>query len=209
MLPVAAAELGLTFVSLLAGLVLLLPGSLLALVARRFVWDTALAPSALDLLALGAAIAVNAGMHAGLRRTRSRPKLPSGFRALLWLALLGNATALAFMWLWSPGAGLSAIEYPHVQRVLVSIALTVLAIAIAGAGLLDRRRVRTASWGVVAVQCFRLVPASLAMRTWPGGDDGPGMAWAGLVIPFTWLLAVAGAVAVPWCAYVARRRESP
>ncbi len=206
-LPEAAGDLVPPFLSLLAGLVLLVPGSLIAWVLMPLLEPTGLMPRTAELLAFLAAPILNAGVFTAFAKMNWRPKLAFTFRTWLLVAGLGNATALAFMCLLFPSAGLRGLfEWPHVQRVVASVLLTLLTMVVVAVSLLVRGGFQPASWIVVTVQFVRLLPASQAMKTWPGGDDGPGMGWAGIVIPFTWILAVVGAATCVWCS---RRRTVP
>lgn len=190
----------LPFLSLLAGIVLLLPGSVIGMAFMNLIYPTGLTPKAVEILALMIAIVLNTGIFAGVARMKVRPNLGFGFRKWLLITGLSNATALVFIWFWFPMAGLDGLfEQPHVQRVVASAALTVLTMVVIAISLLLRRGFQPVSWIIVMVQFLRLLPATQAMKTWPGGDDGSGMGWAGIVIPFTWILALAGAGTCVWC----------
>ena len=206
-LPEGAGDLVPPFLSLLAGLVLLLPGSLIApALLMPLLEPTGLMPRTAELLGFLAAAILNAGIFAVFAKMNWRPRLASTFRTWLWIAGLANATALAFMCLWFPSAGWEALlDRPHVQRVVASALLTLVILVVITVSLLLRGGFQPASWIVVTVQVLRLLPASRAMETWPGGDDGPGMGWAGIVIPFTWILALVGAVTCVWCSLRAVR----
>ncbi len=189
----------LPFLSLLAGLVLLLPGSVITVVLMRLVYPTPLTPRTEELLALLIAVALNCVIFPILSRIRWRPMFGSGLRLWLLVAGMSNAVALAFMWLWFPGAGLDGLfELPHVQRVVASIALTALAVAVVAVAFLVRRGFKYTSWAVLLIHFVRLLPVTQAMKTWPGGDDGSGMGWVGIVIPFAWILALVGVASYIW-----------
>ena len=89
-----------------------------------------------------------------------------------------------------------------IGRIIIALLIAGSVIAVS---LLLRGGFQPASWIVVVVHFLRLLPASQAMETWPGGDDGPGMGWAGIVIPFTWILALGGAATCAWCSLRAVR----
>lgn len=211
MLPYVGGDVAmLPDLSLLAGLVLLFPGSLITMVLMRLVYPTPFAPRTAELLVLLIAVVLNCVIFPILSRIRWRPIFGSGFRLWLLVAGLGNAIALAFMWLWFPGAGLDGLfEQPHVQRVVASIALTALAVALVAVAFLIRRGFKYASWVVAFIQLVRLFPATQAMKTWPGGDDGPGVGWDGIVIPFTWILALVGITTCIWCSWQSVAKREP
>ncbi len=168
---------------------------------------TGLMPRTTELLGFLAATILNAGIFAAFIKMKWRPRLAFTFRTWLSIAGLANATALAFMCLWFPRAGWQGLfDRPHVQRVVASALLTVLTLVVVAVSLLLRGGFQPSAWIVVALQFLRLLPAGQAMETWPGGDDGPGMGWAGIVIPFTGLLALVGAATCVWCALRAARR---
>ncbi len=198
-LPEAAGDLIPPFLCLLVGLLLLLPGWIVAFALVPRVLPAGLAPKTEELLSFLAAVVLNGAIFAGFAKAKWRLKLALDFRTWLLLVGAGNAVALAFMCMWFPSAGRNGLfDRPHVQRVVASLVLTLLVIAIAAASLLLRRGFQLASWIVVGVQFVRLLPAAQAMDTWPGGDDGPGMGWLGIVIPFTWILALSGAATCVW-----------
>ncbi len=205
-LPEAVGDLIPPFLSLLAGLLLLLPGSVVALVLTPLLYPIEPNPRAELILPVLAAMILNVGVFAAFAKTNWRPKLAFNFRVWLLIAGLGNAIALVFMCLWFPSAGRNGyFDRPHVQQVAAAALLTVFAMIVIAASLLLRRGSQPSSWIIVGVQFLRLLPATQAMETWPGGDDGPGMGWAGIVIPFTWILALVGAVTCVWCSFRAAR----
>lgn len=125
-------------------------------------------------------------------------------RLLRWatLALLvGNVGAmLATVAFWpSAGRDISADVPAHVRDVVlvavsngVVIVLAAVACCANQAGRIWRPSLAGLNW----IQALRLLPAITAIITWPGGDDGPGLGWELILIPYLVLLAAGGAIMV-------------
>ncbi len=127
-------------------------------------------------------------------------------RRLLGVFALGNLLALTGIFLWSPAVGLDVFNFDHARFAVAALMATVIAFAISIVGLAWRRGIIRALWLVVAVQVLRVIPVVAAVSVWPGGDDGPMIAWTGIVLPITVVLAVCGLVAA---AMILSRRRAP
>ncbi len=188
----------------LSGEIVLLPGSIVALVITPFEAFFVIAWSGWQIIAglfvPAVAILVNYLLFNHAEKCRWRGFASRNVQTWLMLAGWANLAALAFIRLCFPSAGREGrFGEEHVLLVLASATATLVALAVIGCSLLARRGFQLAAWIVVIVQFVRLLPASRAIDHWPGGDDGPGMGWLLFVVPLTWILAVAGAATCLWC----------
>ncbi len=188
----------------LAGIIVLLPGSIVALVVTPFEALFVATWSGWRILAglfvPAASVAANYLVFSRARRFHWRGFASGDLRT--WLVLAGwfNLAALVLMRLCFPSAGREGrFGEEHVLLVFASVAITLIALAVIGFSLLTHREFQLAAWIVVIVQFVRLLPVSRALDYWPGGDDGPGMGWQMFVIPLSWILAIAGAATCLWC----------
>ena len=121
-------------------------------------------------------------------------------RGLHWVfvgLLIGNVLALVLTAACRPAAGWDMSEggpehARQATRVLYGGVVTLIL-----ACVLPWLRERRWEWWVVlvvgeALQIARLGLAVAATEHWPGGDDGPGMAWMMLLIPWLTLITLVG-----------------
>lgn len=102
-----------------------------------------------------------------------------------------NAILLVFMGFCFPSAGFN-LEDAHVRSVVDCAISTGLCLLVVILGLSSRRLLHLSLWAAEALQGYRLIPAGEALRSWPGGDDGPGLAWLMIIRPLMWTLFVVG-----------------
>jgi hypothetical protein len=61
------------------------------------------------------------------------------------------------------------------------LADTAVCVVLCCAGVVIRRTRQTVFWVVAPFHALLFVPFLFAMALWPGGDDGPGLAWLFLI----------------------------
>jgi hypothetical protein len=120
---------------------------------------------------------------------------------ILLALLLGNVLAFIGVVAFRPSAGW---DWPgdapdHVQQTIRTAWLSAGAVVLAVVIPWLRERSRVWWLGLLAfelIQVTRLVPAGRALDHWPGGDDGPGLAWGMMLLPLLLLLALVGGILV-------------
>jgi len=131
-------------------------------------------------------------------------------RKLLWVFGISNGFLLVLACLFRPGAGPDIFQ-THVLYHLGYVVLTGAGVYVCYLGLSRQSCPFWFGIGAAAVNVVKAVVFhSQPLASWPGGDDGPGMVWAWIMMPATfWIGVSAVLVLVPLKSALGRANTRP
>ncbi len=132
-----------------------------------------------------------------VRRRGDHVHEKASMRKVLWVFAVGNGLLLVLALLFSPGSGLDIFQVQtHVLYYLGYLLATSIALWVCHIALTKGTHLGGYVTAVAGVNVLRaLVFHSQPLASWPGGDDGPGMGWAFILMPATFWIGVSALLA--------------